>query len=65
MLQPSEVYLAVLEADVAVDLLVDVAVLGHDAHLVDLDVEVDDDRLLDVLVDLPTLDALLRCVCEV
>ena len=50
----------------AVDLLVqvDVAALDHDAHLVDLDVEVDDDHLLDVLVVL-ALDPLLHCVCKV
>ena len=66
LLRSIRLYLQVLEADVSVDLLVDVAVLDRDAPLVHLDVEVDDDRLLDVLVDLLTLDVLLlHWVCEV
>ena len=55
---PFEVYLEIPEFDVAVDFPVDIAVLDHDAHLVDLDVGVVDGHLRDVLVDLLTLDAL-------
>ena len=65
-----EVDLEVPEADVAVDLLVhvDVDSLDRNAHLVDPDVKIVDDCLLDVLVDLLTLDVLLFvevCIHEI